>query len=456
MADNPEVPASDASVAPGHGKMPFPEEVRALRTELSQAHRTIDQLRQELAGLRAQVADSDQAKSTAAELSQELQQQHLRIKHEREVARQFQRLFMPPALPHSDRVRFAVKYLPCEPGGGDLYDVFDMGNSCVGILVADIPGNGLAATLITAVAKMAFDTFRQNEYSPKVIMEKVNAEVAKNTLERQFLTAFLGVLDLETLRLKFVNASHPCPVLSGNDRFEMLDSEGLCCGMFEDPRYEEKEVQLQPGDRLIVYTHGLVETCKPDGVPYESARFHDLIRRNGGLEIAPLLDRVANDFATQVGDVERTDDLILVGLEVLQREIHEDRIVIPSEPMQLSRVESRILSRLEALNYGERASFAIRLAVEEAVVNAIKHGNRMDKAKNVVITYSVDNEQCVVSVEDEGEGFDPDAVPDPTADENIEQSSGRGLMLMRAYMDEVKFNEKGNRVTMHKKAPWAG
>ncbi len=168
------------------------------------------------------------------------------------VARQFQRLFMPPALPAFPQARFAVKYQPSPRVGGDLYDVCDMGNSCVGFLVADAAGNGLSATLITAIAKIAFDTFRQNEYSPKVILERMNRQIVRNTLEDQFLTAFLGILDLETLRLKFVNASHTCPVLYGPKRFELLDTEGLCCGMFEEPRYEEKEIQLQAGDRLLL------------------------------------------------------------------------------------------------------------------------------------------------------------------------------------------------------------
>jgi len=125
----------------------------------------------------------------------------------------------------------------------------------------------------------------------------------------------------------------------------------------------------------------------------------------------------------------------------MPREAKEERVVIPSEPMQLARVESLILSRLEALNYGERALFAVRLALEEAVINAIKHGNRMDKARHVTITYSVDSRQCVIGVEDEGPGFDPKAVPDPTADENLEPgaclTTGRiditdmGLILLR-------------------------
>ncbi len=86
----------------------------------------------------------------------------------------------------------------------------------------------------------------------------------------------------------------------------------------------------------------------------------------------------------------------------------------------------------------------------------LKYAATHDKTKEIVVTFSVDDKECVISVEDEGDGFDPSAVPDPTTDENIELAHGRGLVLMRAYMDEVSFNEKGNCVTMRRKAPWAG
>jgi serine/threonine-protein kinase RsbW len=452
--------ASQAKRRPGKSARrtkhaPASAEVHALRTDLDHANVQIEQLRRQSDELSRRAQDGEHAKSTVARLSQELHNRTLRMEQQLAVARQFQRLFMPPALPAFPQVRFAVKYQPSPRVGGDLYDVCDMGNSCVGVLVADAAGNGLSATLITAIAKMAFDTFRQNEYSPKAILEKMNLQIVRNTLEDQFLTAFLGILDLETLRLKFANASHTCPILYGPKRFALLDTEGLCCGMFEEPRYEEKEIQLRAGDRILFYTRGLVRMCNARNQAYADRRLHKLLRANRDLEIGAAVEQIGEDFSRHLAGAEQAEDLTIVGLEVVPRETKEERVVIPSEPMQLARVESLILSRLEALNYGERVLFAVRLALEEAIINAIKHGNRMDKAKHVTVTFSVDRDECVVAVEDEGPGFDPSAVPDPTADENLELPHGRGLVLMRAYMDDVTFNAKGNRVTMRKKAPWA-
>ena len=109
-----------------------------------------------------------------------------------------------------------------------------------------------------------------------------------------------------------------------------------------------------------------------------------------------------------------------------------------------------VVATLEALGYPRKDQFAVRLAVEEALVNAVKHGNRGDPAKEARLRYHAGSEFVLLEVEDEGEGFDPAAVPDPLAPENLERPSGRGLFLIRKYMTWVEYSERGNRVIMCK------
>ena len=125
-------------------------------------------------------------------------------------------------------------------------------------------------------------------------------------------------------------------------------------------------------------------------------------------------------------------------------------LVIPSDPAEAQRFQDEIEKLLLSLNYGERDVFSIKLALEEALVNAIKHGNQMDRTKNVQITYQVLPHQFEIRITDEGPGFDPADVPDPTDVENLERPCGRGLMLMRHYMCEVAYNARGNSVHMRK------
>ena len=132
------------------------------------------------------------------------------------------------------------------------------------------------------------------------------------------------------------------------------------------------------------------------------------------------------------------------------RELGSPQMVIPSDPAEARRVQDKIESVLQSSQCHDHDLFSIKLALEEALVNAIKHGNQYDRNKKVEITYEVHGDRFVVRITDQGEGFDPADVPDPTAVENLERPCGRGLMLMRHYMTEVAFNERGNSVIMSK------
>jgi serine/threonine-protein kinase RsbW len=130
--------------------------------------------------------------------------------------------------------------------------------------------------------------------------------------------------------------------------------------------------------------------------------------------------------------------------------IQEWEEVIPSDTAAGQSVQERIIQLLEALRYDERDVFGVRLAIEEALVNAIKHGNQMDPTKTVRITCQIAPHKIRIEIEDQGPGFQIEEVPDPTADENLERPCGRGIMLMRAFMSSIAYNESGNRVILEK------
>src|SRR5947209_18251338 len=134
--------------------------------------------------------------------------------------------------------------------------------------------------------------------------------------------------------------------------------------------------------------------------------------------------------------------------DVLQNGTTE--LVIPSDPGESRRIQDDIEQRLRRHEYGEHDIFGIKLALEEALINAIKHGNQMDRTKKVQVAYRIRAERFDVVITDEGSGFNPADVPDPTAIENLERPCGRGLMLMRHYMTEVAFLGRGNIVQMSK------
>ena len=126
------------------------------------------------------------------------------------------------------------------------------------------------------------------------------------------------------------------------------------------------------------------------------------------------------------------------------------KLTIPSTAEAGQSVQRELLDCMTRHEWDEKSAFAVRLALEEAMVNAIKHGNGNDPAKRIMFHFEVSPERLRIEIQDQGAGFDADAVPDPTLPENLERPYGRGVMLMRAYMSTVEFLGCGNRVVMTK------
>ena len=127
------------------------------------------------------------------------------------------------------------------------------------------------------------------------------------------------------------------------------------------------------------------------------------------------------------------------------------RFDIASDYDEARAVQQKILDAVEAHGYTENAQFALKLALEEALINAVKHGNKLDPKKRVRGYATVTAEMAVIEVQDEGPGFERQAIPDPTLEENLEKTSGRGILLIEAYTDEVEWTDRGRHCRMVKR-----
>lgn len=115
---------------------------------------------------------------------------------------------------------------------------------------------------------------------------------------------------------------------------------------------------------------------------------------------------------------------------------------------EIEAAEAQALEAAGRMGYPAASVFALRLALEEAMTNAFRHGHESLPDEPIDLEWSIGPARAEFTIEDRGPGFKPEAVPDPTLDENLERPSGRGIMLMRAYMTDIRFNKRGNRVTM--------
>jgi serine/threonine-protein kinase RsbW len=125
-------------------------------------------------------------------------------------------------------------------------------------------------------------------------------------------------------------------------------------------------------------------------------------------------------------------------------------VVVPNDLRAVKNPEEQILRALQRSGYSEEVIFAIKLSLEEALTNGVKHGNCGDPTKKLTVCFSITPQRAVIMIRDEGCGFRPCEIPDPTAEENLERPSGRGIMLMNHYMTRVCYNGAGNEVWLLK------
>ena len=125
-------------------------------------------------------------------------------------------------------------------------------------------------------------------------------------------------------------------------------------------------------------------------------------------------------------------------------------ICFASDWPEVRRVQREIEQALAPFAFPDRDQFYIKIALEEALVNAVKHGNRLDPSKCVRVKYTIAADRFEASIADEGCGFDPACVPDPRAPENLERPCGRGLLLIRKFMTTVEYHGRGNCMSMAK------
>ncbi len=143
------------------------------------------------------------------------------------------------------------------------------------------------------------------------------------------------------------------------------------------------------------------------------------------------------------------------SLPLVVRRVSSLQFSLSNDTGDIAKVQEAVEAALVFHQFCYRDILVVRLALEEALVNAIKHGNHFDPNKQVCVYCRVDAEQLEVLITDEGLGFDPRSVPDPTAEENLDRSCGRGLYLMHHFMDEVTIVPPGNTIRMTKRWEWS-
>jgi len=253
-----------------------------------------------------------------AQRAVESEQRLFTISKELETARSIQQSILPAAIPSVAGLQIAVTYLPMTEVAGDFYDFRDEGDG-VGILVADVSGHGVPAALIASMVKIAFAAQADHARDPARVITGMNHALC-GKFELAYVTATYAFLDPTRDVLAYASAGHP-PILllSTSGEIKSLDEGGLVLAFTPTAAYSNASVPMNHGDRLLLYTDGLIEAADARGAFFGDERLAESLRRGATLDLPHLVAHLTADLNAWRGPGSPlTDDVTLVAVSLLK------------------------------------------------------------------------------------------------------------------------------------------
>ncbi|MFQ5434567.1 MAG: PP2C family protein-serine/threonine phosphatase [Anaerolineae bacterium] len=247
-----------------------------------------------------------------------------RLEQEIELAAKVQRDLLPKDLPQFPDYTFASYLAPARHVGGDFYDVIQLGEEHVGLLLADVADKGFHAALFMAVTRTLFHQESQRSLSPAKVATAVHQAMLSLSPDSEvFVTAFYGVLHRPTGRLKYVRAGQERPLRfrpHADIPVKELPGNGRFLGMIEQLHLEEYTVQIQPGDRLVLFSDGVPDAANPAGKQFGYERLQAVLQQHGRAPAQTLVQKIANAAAHWSQNAAAFDDLTLLVMEAVANE----------------------------------------------------------------------------------------------------------------------------------------
>ncbi len=257
-----------------------------------------------------EILEREIAESRAARRRDQRQQREL------EDARLIQRGLLPTSVPQVGGINVAVAWQPANGVGGDCFDTLAFG-AALGISIADVAGKGLPAALLMSNLQAAVRAFAQETAPPSSVCSNVNRLLCRNMASGRFATFCFARIERDARRIVYSNAGHNPPLLVRADGTTALLSEGgMVLGIFPDNTYEQAEVAIGPGDRVVFYTDGITESRDPAGDEYGEDRLKDAAIRSRTASLEAMKEQLLSEVnAFTGGKFDDDATLIVVGVD---------------------------------------------------------------------------------------------------------------------------------------------
>ena len=359
------------------------------------------------------------------------------MEHELTIAHNIQKALLPQSFPEHADIDLYATQTPARDVGGDLYDYF-VHEGCLVFCIGDVSGKGVPAALLMAVMKSMFRSEAHRADSAAGIVETMNRNLGEEYKGGDFVTMFVGILDLKTGFLDYCNAGHEAPLVAGRP----LDvKRNLPVGALSDWNYEGQQTQLKSGDMLFLYTDGLSEAKNSTGELLGRKRVQQIVSEHAIDTARQLVGVLEAEERYHAGDAEQNDDITMLAIRWQPNPqlltFSPSHLTMSASMDEIDRLAPFISHVAEQAAMEGREAKRLRLAVEEAVANIINHV----QATTITLQATMDDNQLVLTIDDDGQPFNPtgESATDFSVPADERPPGGLGIMFLHEMTDGLEY-----------------
>lgn len=387
---------------------------------------------------------SDDINLTVDTLKRYIKEADERIDKELEFARQIQHSALPSVFPpYPNRIDFDIfaQMYTAKEVGGDFYDFYLLGKDKLAFLIADVSGKGIPAAMFMMTAKTLIKSLVESGVDASEAFTRANNKLCENNEAGMFVTAWLGILDLNTGLLKYVNAGHNPPLIKRNGKyFEFLCSKPnfVLAGM-ENIKYKTNEIQLSPGDEIFLYTDGVTEANDTSYELFGDDRLLESLNENDCLTVEQLCKKVKSDVDRFVGNALQSDDITILAVK-LNCLLSDDSIVVSPYSDSMNLVYKFTHNKIKGLSLDKSIVNKIKLVTDEIYSNIINHSG----ATYAKVSLCRTDKGAILTFTDNGKAYNPLVTENPDISLSAEEreSGGLGIYIVKKTASSIDYSSK--------------
>lgn len=399
---------------------------------------------------------SDDINSTVATLKNYIDEASARFDKDLEIAKKIQHSALPSVFPpYPNRKDFSIfaSMDAAKEVGGDFYDFYLLDENHLAFLVADVSGKGIPGAMFMMTSKTLIKSYAESGLAVNDIFTQVNAQLCENNEADMFVTAWMGILNLESGLVRYANAGHNPPLVRHKDgSYEYLKGRAnfVLAGM-EGLRYKEQQLQLQPGDEIYLYTDGVTEAHDSNKQLFGEERLRASLNETAGMTTDEICKKVKKDVDVFQGEAEQFDDITMLCIH--WNEVENKMLSINPTMESVPLVAAFVEEHLEKFEVPAKLSAKLMVAVDEIYSNIVRYSG----ASEAQIRLVKEEELVQLIFTDDGEPYNPlnAKAPDVTASAEDRAIGGLGIFMVRKMMDNVEYeytNDR-NKLTLKVKLP---